>query len=200
MQLFILDSPLEWGTLDLPLLGISSDWHGKTLSSPIGFALATDPENLWFVATHQAPASPLPNSEAGKFTPGLWEWDVAEFFLADAAGKEYLEFNIAPNGAWWAAKFSGQREASAEQPDFESEVRSYCDISDPNAWIVAIAVPLGFLKKLIDFGPGSRGNATFILNSPQQTFHTAARLPGDEPDFHQPADFPKLIPTKLPSA
>jgi hypothetical protein len=198
MQLFITNTPLAWGELDLPLLGITSDWSGTSLAPPLGFSLATDPSHLWFVATRQAPATPLPGSSSGIFTPGLWEYDVAELFIADGNSGQYLEFNIAPNGAWWAAKFSSTRIQSEEQPAFSEYIQAYHDDPDPDSWLVALSIPLAFLKEQIGFGSGSSGNPAFIMNSPEQTFHSAARLPGTEPDFHQPERFPKLIPCKLP--
>ena len=39
--------------------------------------------------------------ETGQFVEGLWEQDVAEFFVA-AGGTECQEINISPTGAWWS--------------------------------------------------------------------------------------------------
>ena len=198
MQIFNSSTPLAWGEFELPLLGISSDWMEKPLAPPLAFSVATDLENLWFIATRQAPASIHPDAVPGEFTPGLWKHDVAELFIADIGGKSYLEFNLAPNGAWWAAKFSSQRQLCDDQPDFQTHIKTYTDGTDPNSWITAISIPLGFLRDHISFELDSPANATFILNSPEQTFHTAVKLPGSEPNFHQPSAFPKSNPVKLP--
>lgn len=198
MRIFNSSSPLAWGELDLPLLGITTDWFGKPLLPPLTFSLASDPGHLWFVATRQAPASFLPGATPGSFTPGLWESDVAELFIASHDGAAYLEFNLAPNGAWWASKFSSPRQTSEDQPDFQNHIRTYHDATDPDSWVAAISIPLGFLRDHISFGVGSPANAAFILNTPEQTFHSAAKLPGEQPDFHQPSKFPKAIPLKLP--
>lgn len=198
MQIFNYRSHLTWGKLDLPLLGIASDWYGKPLIPPLAFSLASDTEYLWFVATRQAPTSVLPNAIPGQFTPNLWNNDVAELFIANHEGKSYLEFNLAPNGAWWAAKFSSQRQLCESQPNFQSTINTYSDTTDPNSWVAALRIPLEFLREQISFNVGSPVNAAFILNSPKQTFHTAAKLPGETPDFHQPSAFPKTIPVKLP--
>ncbi|MBG7608582.1 MAG: hypothetical protein IZT59_11225 [Verrucomicrobia bacterium] len=198
MQIFNSSSPLAWGELDVPLLGITSDWFGKTLTPPLAFSLASDSKHLWFIATRQAPASVLPDAIPGRFTPDLWKHDVAELFIADPKGKSYLEFNLAPNGAWWAAKFSSQRQLSEVQPDFECHMKAYADATDPTTWVAALSIPLEFLGEHICFGMGSPINTTFILNSPAQTFHTAAKLPGEKPDFHQPSEFPKSMLLKLP--
>lgn len=199
MRIFNSSIPLAWGELDIPLLGIDKDWFGKSLVPPLAFSLASDAENLWFVATRQAPVSVLPRAAPGIFTPGLWESDVAELFIASLDGTSYLEFNLAANGAWWAAKFSSLRQPSEDQPDFQKYIRTYHDAEGMDSWVAGISIPLGFLRDQISFGPGSLANAAFILNSPEQTFHSVAKLPGENPDFHQPSKFPKAIPLKLPA-
>jgi hypothetical protein len=197
MRYFQTFSPLVWGELDLPVLGMTSDWHGVALNPPLGFALAADAASLWFVATRQAPATCRHGAEPGSFTEGLWERDVAELFIADPASGSYVEFNLAPNGAWWAARFSAPRIRSPVQPDFQSAAASHWEEPSANGWCAAIRVPLPFLKRELGFGEKTTANVTAILNYPQQTFHSAARLPGAEPDFHQPAAFPRLVPLRM---
>jgi len=199
MRIFLSETSLDWGELDLPLLGISSDWFGRKFDPPLGFSLARDDKNLWFVATRQAPSSVLPEADVGKFTPELWKHDVSELFLANPRTGEYLEFNIAANGAWWSSKFSAPRTTSKHQPDFETHISSYHDGSDSSTWITALSIPINFLVREISFGPGTTGNATFIQNSPEQIFLSAISLPGAEPDFHQPGNFTTLLPTNIPS-
>ena len=52
----------------------------------------------------------------------------------------------------------------------------------------------------LDFGPQSRANVTFVLNSPEQRFLTAADSGGGEPDFHRPERFPQLVFREMPPA
>lgn len=197
MKIFTTENPLNWGELDLPLLGIGSDWYGKALNPPLAFSLAADSANLWFVATRQSTAVVHPESSLGSFTPELWKYDTAELFIADSKTGRYLEFNLAPNGAWWAAAFTSPRVHSDAQPDFKTHIVSHSG-DDPIQWLAALAIPLSFLKETINFGVETRANATFILGSPAQTFHSTAKLPGDEPDFHQPAKFPIISPCPCP--
>lgn len=196
MQLFQSDTPLKWGELDLPVLGMKSDWYGRALNPPLGFTLATDATSLWFVATRQVAAICHPDVEPGCFAEGLWEYDVAELFLADPESGAYLEFNLAANGAWWAAKFTAPRVRAGSQPGFESIVSSFWEKNSSEGWCTAMCIPLAFLKKEIGFGNKTTANATAILHSPQQTFHSAHQLPGDVPDFHQPAAFPRFSPVR----
>lgn len=197
MRIFKSENPLAWGELNLPVLGLTSDWQGRALNPPLGFTIAADAASLWFVATRQAPATCRPGTEPGAFTEGLWEWDAAELFLADPAGGAYLEFNLAPNGAWWAAKFTAPRVRAQPQPDFQSAVTSHWEKTSDSGWCAAIRIPLDFLERVIGFGEQTTANATAILNSPHQTFHSAAKLMGTEPDFHQPAAFPNLVPARI---
>jgi len=189
MQLTRSDAALIWGELDLPVMGISSDWHGAELDPPLCFAIAHDSESLWFIANRQAKVACHPGAEAGSFMEGLWEHDVAELFLAAPASGAYLEFNLAPNGAWWGAKFTAPRVRAIEQPNFPSLVVSHWDELSDVAWCAALCVPLAFLKKEIGFGAKTTANVTAILQSPHQTFHSAHKLPGTAPDFHQPSSF-----------
>ena len=55
--------------------------------------------------------------------------------------------------------------------------------------MAALAIPIDILSARIGFGATSLINVTFILDSPDQKFVSAAKLPGAEPDFHQPSHF-----------
>ena len=200
MQLFTSESRLGWGTLDLPLLGIPSEWQGQALVPPAAFVLASDEESLWFVATRTAPVTIHPDARPGCFTPELWKYDVAELFISDPDSASYMEFNLAANGAWWACRFDTVRKPAVSQPDFTTAISTHHDPIDSGSWLAALVIPIGFLSSQIGFGLGSRANVAFILNSPEQTFHSASKLPGKEPDFHQPQSFERLFPMKMPTA
>ncbi|MFD2257717.1 hypothetical protein ACFSSA_13635 [Luteolibacter algae] len=199
MKIFNSPSLLSWGELDLPLFGLSSDWFGKPLDPPQGFALAMDSEQLWFIATRQSAAQTRPDAIPGAFVYGLWEYDVAELFIARPDSGEYLEFNLAANGAWWASKFSAIRMPAQNQPDFTGIITSYHQEDPSDSWLAALAIPLSFLKEAIGFGEESRINASFILGTPKRTFHSVNRLPGEQPDFHQPMAFSKVDLIDIPS-
>ncbi|MGJ8725393.1 MAG: hypothetical protein ACSHYB_12615 [Roseibacillus sp.] len=134
----------------------------------------------------------MPNSKEGQFCPELWRFDVAELFLADPIRQSYLEVNLAPNGAWWMCWFRDVRLAQEKQPDFAGVKAEGQWQSD--AWSASIRIP----KRLLPPLEALSYNITFILNSPQQSFHSLAPLPGEEPDFHQPSSFLSLCKS-LPS-
>jgi len=154
---------------------------------------------LWFVASRAKTAAPHPDARPGQFLPRLWEYDVAELFLADPESGRYLEFNLAPNGAWWNAEFTAPRVrtdgANAQMPD----VQTFAEQATDGSWAAALALPLDLLEARIGFGPHTRANVTFILESPAQRFLSANDLGGGEPDFHRPERFSTLQPTAIPA-
>lgn len=193
MILWIFEQPLAWGELDLPLSGIESDWHGGPVVPAAAFALALDPERLWFIAGHGLPARIHPRARPGVFQAELWRHDVAELFLAGPdLGGPYLEFNLAPNGAWWSCGFTAPRVRATEEERPLQAVMTYADLAPDGAWLAAAAIPVASLREWLDFGEGARGNVTMILNSPDQRFLTAANLGPGEPDYHRPDRFPVL--------
>ena len=199
MILFSSPEPLQWGALDLPLLGLGKDWHGAEVSPAAGFALAQDGERLWFLASRAKAAAPHPEARPGKFLPRLWEHDVAELFLTDPASGRYLEFNLSPNGAWWNAEFTAPRVrtdgANLAMPD----VQTFAEQATDGSWVAALSLPLDVLQARIGYGPQTRANVTFILESPAQRFLSANDLVGGEPDFHRPDRFSTLQPTAIPT-
>lgn len=198
--MIVFDSPvpLQWGALDLPLFGLEKDWPGNPFLPAAGFALAQDRERLWFIASHTKPASLHPAARPNKFQAELWKYDVAELFLADPKSGRYLEFNLAPNGAWWTCEFTAPRVRADESDVAMPDVHTFAELAPDGSWVVAAALPLDVLRARIDYGPETRGNITFILNSPEQRFLTANDLGGGEPNFHLPDRFPTLKLTDIP--
>lgn len=198
MIVFNSPRPLQWGALDVPLLGIGKDWHGSPFDPGAGYALAQDGQRLWFIASHTKPARIHPSARPGKFQPELWRYDVAELFLADPVSGRYFEFNLAPNGAWWSCEFTAPRVRYQEEDFQMPEVGAFAELAEDGSWAAALAIPLDILKARINYGPETRGNVTFILNSPDQKFLTAAKLSDGEPDYHLPGQFPTLQSRALP--
>ena len=193
MIIFTSERPLQWGELDIPLLGIAKDFQGQPLDIAAGFSLATDDRRLWFVAHHRKPANLHPLARPGVFQPDLWKHDVAELFIADPASGRYFEFNLAPNGAWWSCEFIAPR-VRAEQCEIAMpEIATFADMAPDGAWVAAMAIPLDLLKARLDFGAQSRANVTFVIGSPQQQFLSLANLGTGEADFHQPGLFPQVV-------
>ena len=184
--------PLVWGALDLPLLGINSDWHGTSFDPPAGFSLAVDPQRLWFIAGHSRPAELHPDARPGRFQPELWRHDAAELFLADPDSGRYLELNLAPNGAWWSSTFRTARVTADDAATPPTGVECHATLTPDGTWMAAMSVPVAELEQRIAFGENTTANVCMILGSPEQRFLSVADLGGGEPDFHRPDRFPKL--------
>ncbi len=178
----------KWGELDVSLFGATKDWEGNALAFPVGFSFAIDPEYFWFIATCASPPVLHPQAQSGEFVSELWKYDVAEFFLTNPMTGRYLEFNLAPNGAWWAAEFTGPREGMGQAP--LQGVDTYHDLAPDGRWIAAARFQLKEFKERFSLSPDSTLNAAFIIGSPEQQFISATDLGGGEPDFHQPEKFP----------
>ena len=198
MTIFESEQPLAWGELDVPLLGLAQDWDGVRVEPAAAFALVKDAARLWFVANHRRPATLHPQGRPGRFHAELWRYDVAELFLADPVSGRYFEFNLAPNGAWWNCEFTAPRVPAEEVPVAMPAVATFAELGVDGSWVAAMAIPLDLLRARLDFGPETRANVTFILETPQQRFLTAAKLGDGAPDFHRPAQFPKVSFRPLP--
>ena len=113
---------------------------------------------------------------------------MAELFIARPDARSYLEFNLAPSGAWWTAAFSAPRVPS---PAFDilPAVRCESGKGGESGWRAALGIPLSWLEAAIGWGADSRLNVSFILDSPDQRFLTACDLGDGEPDFHRPQGF-----------
>jgi hypothetical protein len=198
MTVFTSPHPLAWGALDVPLLGLGKDWYGAPVAPPAAVSLAMDDRRLWFIAHHRQPAKLHPSARPGDFQAGLWDYDVAELFIADPASGRYFEFNLAPNAAWWSCEFTAARVREEATDIVMPEVTTFADLAPDGAWVAAMAIPLDLLRARLDFGARSRLNVSLILGSPARQFITASALDGCEPDFHQPQRFPEIVCAPLP--
>ena len=163
---------------------LTHEWYGNAIAAPVEYSFTVEGEYLVFRASQAAPVSIHPEAVPGEFKEELWVYDAAEFFVADADAKQYLEFNLCPNGAWWACAFNAPRvrDAAAGVP---VGVITSGDVS-ATGWSCSACIPLSYLRSIdIDVTSG-RLAATCILNSPDYLFLTTSDDQSGEPDFHRP--------------
>ena len=163
----------------LPPLVLDTDWKGARGSFGVRFILAVDCERLHFIA--QAPFTGAGPARS-EFVEGLWEEDLVEFFLKSDSSTRYQEFNLAPDGRWWSAVFSGYRQRSGI-----CHMKGVQTFSQPlgkeTRW--GISVPRAALAVDIEFSAHSRMNVTAIRQKPSPEYLIWSPCDGPEPDFHR---------------
>lgn len=172
-------------------VSLAQGWDQVPLTPPIEMSLQLNEDELILTATRKAPALSHPQAQPNQFLAELWKYDVAECFLSDSQSGHYLELNLSPNGAWWASILTAPRCHADVPPDFD--VKTEC-LQSETSWRASLRLkawqnlfPTRFNDSEIRF------NLCAILNSPHQTFHTLAPLPGKAPDFHQPEYFLPIL-------
>ena len=159
----------------------TADWFGSTSPYRPQMKYALDGDRFSFsYRCHKRPHcdQTLPR---GRFVEGLWERDVAEFFVA-GQGTTYQEINISPTGAWWSCLFSDYRQP-VDEVRFEPviEAREHSD-----GWGVTFNVALSDLKPWVGVEPQRRRlSVTSILYDPEPHYFAWNHQSGGEPDFHR---------------
>ncbi len=172
---------------EAPWQQLSRDWYGSPVSPPFEFRCRLTAEFFVFSARRSAPALLHPEARENHFQPNLWRFDVAEFFIAPSRGEPYFEFNLSPNGAWWAAAFTSPRVINPAFPEVPPGI-SACGQASPAGWFCEAHIPLSLLSQL-GISPASspcRLAVDAILNSPHPLFLTTAADPSGTPNFHRP--------------
>ena len=103
-------------SFQLPPQTLSTDWFQEALSNTFAFSLLRDESHLCFIAFFPENASSHPEDDTGSFIEGLWKYDVAELFVT-IDDSRYLEVNLSPQAAYWAARFDSYRSKAAWKPD-----------------------------------------------------------------------------------
>ena len=161
----------------------SRDWYGNEapFQAQYRFELKKSVLTYSFSAAKESYASSHPR---GAFVEGLWEYDVAEFFVQQRGSESYLEFNISPNGAWWCALFSGYRKRERE---FRINPEA---IEVGPGWRIEFSITLGSLAPVISNFEESLLCATAILfEGGQPTYLCSGPKLDSEPDFHARENF-----------
>lgn len=191
MELVVLPQALKWpADAARWMRPACHDWHGRRICPPPSHALIEDPTHLWLVAGRDHPFQAHPAAECGTFQAELWCHDVAELFIASPRDGHYLEFNLAPSGAWWMAAFDGPRQRRTT-PDLPLVI-THGTPSPADVWRAALAIPLDWLRRHAGWSHESRLNLTLILGTEPQHFVSACDLGGGEPDFHRPQRYPRV--------
>ncbi len=173
-----------------PLQERATEWYGQPLVSPFRYSFAIEGEQLVFRAACAAPALLHPDASEGAFQENLWKYDTAEFFIAREDLSAYLECNVSPNGAWWAAVFTSPRVPIGG--DVVTPQLIATGESTESGWSCEARLELAALRELGMDLESCRVGACAILQSPEQVFVTTNADCSGEPDFHRPQGWGKF--------
>ena len=176
---------------DLGATALANDWDGKQVSTPLSLIIAISPSHIYFGATRNASATILHDASLGAFVEGLWNADVAELFIKDDETDAYQEFNLAPNGAWWSARFGSYRMQDKSAKINQSAVQTYQHI-EKTMWRAAIKIPRDSLVVQCVFNEKSRANVCGIFGATTRSYLSFAKANSPSPDFHLPELFTKI--------
>jgi hypothetical protein len=164
---------------------VERDWFGVAALGPPKWLLTIDDDVLALRGMVASPPICTKQDCESGFIEGLWEADVVELFLSNPRTGFYIEFNLAPRGAWWCCTFDSPRSRCADGAKPIEGVQTRAAYTE-ESWDSMLLVHLKSLPYRLAFDVGSTlANITFCLGRPQQ-FITLADLGGGEPDFHRP--------------
>ncbi|MBV5327878.1 MAG: UDP-N-acetylmuramate dehydrogenase [Chlorobium sp.] len=188
---------------ELLLYGPLTNYSDESLSFPGGLFVSVeqllslddavcDPEQPFLrwstIAVDASVFARLPGAAIGDngFTDELWQYSVSELFLGHGeAEKEYVEFEMTPDGGWVALKFSHRRKRANgfEIPVQEPWERHTTRFHDPNRFGMTFSYSL--LEPFIVDRTLAMQCAASIGESRYGLFPWW-KSPIGTPDFHQP--------------
>lgn len=157
-------------------LEIARDWTGAPLPAAEVAELTFQRRGSELELSFDAPyfADPAPPSAAGP-TPGLWEYEVIELFIATASD-EYFELELGPHGHHLALALRGVRKVWRSALPLAYQVSI-----DAGRYRGRAQVPMSYLPD-----QPVRVNAYMIHGSGDARRYAAhAPVPGPKPDFHR---------------
>ncbi len=177
-------------------LTIERDWQGTPVPPlehawveiELGQARARGSQSV--VVSFDAPyyADPPPPLAAGP-TPGLWDYEVIELFVADA-GEHYFELELGPHGHHLALELCGVRKVARERLPLVYSVT--IEPGTPfGRYRGRAEVPMSYLPaaptrvNAYTIHGAARAPARTVDGPHPRTYRAHAPVPGAAPDFHR---------------
>jgi len=187
--------PREQAWETAPPIRFNADWQGKNADPQ----RATEVRLLWtpdflflkFEARYRT-VTVFGHAEPSGRRDQLWDRDVCEAFLqpAGATGRNYKEFEIAPNGFWIDLDI-----VNGEKQDLKSGLRRRMAINeDTKTWSAVLGLPMPSLVPGFDRRALWRANFYRVEGEREPRFYSAwrpTRTP--QPNFHEPDAFGALV-------
>lgn len=122
----------------------------------------------------------------------LWNRDVCEAFLQPpgATGRNYKEFEVAPNGSWIDLDI-----ANGQKQDLASGLKRKAAINEKSkTWSAVLALPIRSIVQPFDARAVWRANFYRVEGEAEPRFYSAWRPTNTpQPNFHVPEAFGALI-------
>ena len=164
---------------------LNTEWFKQEVNPAYEFSFTLTDAGLVFKAARKASALIHPQGRSGVFQEELWKYDAAEFFITTPDKKRYMEFNLSPNGAWWACVFSAPRQVAIGYENWKPNITASGECRE-DAWSCEALIPSSVLQEVGIIPQDCFLAACAILNSPEQIFLTSALPCPGQPDFHRP--------------
>ncbi len=168
-------------------IAFARDRSGAPPMAATSFAVAVDPERLFYVAACSQPPDHDATLTAGTFAAGLWRRDVAELFIRTAGSPAYVELNLSPGGAWWRCAFASYRQPDRRAAVPPSGVETLTDVG-PASWIAGLAIDRAAVSPAGRLDHDTRLNVCAIIGGTRRQHLCWRAVPG-EADFHDEACF-----------
>jgi hypothetical protein len=128
----------------------------------------------------------LPPPAAPERADELWRHTCLEAFAADADGRGYTEFNLAPSTQWAAYRFDGYRRGMR-----------LADVAPPVVELRRAAGRLDLRARLeLPHAASRLGLAAVIEEASGRISYWALRHPAGRPDFHHADGFALELPAR----
>lgn len=127
-----------------------------------------------YVMTGDLDSVRVPANTGARRAEGLWQHTCCELFVAETAGKGYVEFNFSPSGEWACYGFSSYRHAAASPAN------------EPAISVLAAAGSLELRARVKIASPRKLvlGLSAVIEQKDGALSYWALRHPAGKPDFH----------------
>jgi alpha-galactosidase len=184
-----------------PAIRFSTDWQGKNgdAERATEVRLLWNPELLFirFEARYRT-ITVFAEAEPSGRRDQLWDRDVCEAFLqpAGVTGRDYKEFEVAPNGFWVDLDI-----VDGKKRDLESGLKR-CVKADVTAkiWRAVLALPIRSITGQFDKRAVWKANFYRVEGEIEPRFYSAWRpTHTPQPNFHVPEAFGALVFTEAAS-
>lgn len=179
---------------------ISTDWFQQTSQSNARFCIEKKEQKrgsrhysswVFHVCVDKKPVLHPLKMSPQTYYEGLWEYDVAEWFIVNPITGKYIELNLAPTGAWWMMVFDAPRQRAADDmSDLRGiKIENECATK---SWSASLEIPVLMIENILGRDV-LKYNVCFILGDSPREYLSQTVLNAVQPDFHRPDDFVSLL-------